>query len=84
MITTTILVMVRAYLKQLFTFFDDFEIEDDKIVITLPNNGHFFNVNYDKVFAIVSQRVENIRDRVYDVHFTVKGINQLRDFTILK
>ena len=85
MITTTNLVMVRVYLKQeLFPLFNDIEIEDDTIVIKLPNNGHSFNINYDKVFAMVSQRAKDIRNRDYDLHFTVKGVNQLRDFTILK
>jgi hypothetical protein len=85
MITTTNLVMVRVYLKQeLFPLFNDIEIEDETIIIRLPNNGLSFNLNYEKVFAMVSQRVKNLRNRDYDLHFTVRGINQLRDFTILK
>jgi len=79
MITTTNLVMVRAYLKQeLFPLFNEIEIEieDNVIVIKLPN--------YDKVFDMVNQNVKGIKNRDYNLSFTVKGENQLRDFTILR
>ena len=86
MTTTTQLVMVRVYLKQElpFPYNELIEIEDDKILIRLPDNGQSFNVNYEKVFASVHQKVKDIRNRDYDLHFTVRGTNKLRDFTILK
>lgn len=78
--------MVRVYLKQElpFPYNELIEIEDEKIVLRLPNNGQSFNVNYAQIFTSIHQKVKDIRNRDYDLHFTVKGINQLRDFTILK
>ena len=86
MITTTHLVMVRVYLKQELPlpYNELIEIEDDKIVIRLPDSGQSFNVNYDKVYTLVHQKVKDIRHRDYDLHFTVRTTNQLRDFTIAK
>jgi hypothetical protein len=86
MITTTHLVMVRVYLKQELPppYNELIEVEDDKIIIILPENGQPFNVNYDHVFGMINQRVKEIRDRQYELNFTVRSQNQLRDFTILK
>jgi len=33
-------------------------IEDDKIVITLPDNGKSFNKNYDEVFRLVNDNIQ--------------------------
>jgi hypothetical protein len=78
--------MVRIYLKQELPppHNELIEIEDGKLVIKLPDNGLSFNVNYDYVFAMVSQKVKDIRNRDYDLNFTVRSPNQLRDFKILK
>jgi hypothetical protein len=75
--------MVRVYLKQeLPSSYCD--LIDDRILIKLPDNGQPFNVNFDRVFGMISERVKEIRDRHYELNFTVQSPNQLRDFTILK
>lgn len=86
MITTTNLVMVRVYLKQELPapYNELIEIEDDTFVIKLPKNDLAFNVNFDNIYHIISQKIKDIKDRKYDLYFTVKGENQLRDFTIYK
>lgn len=86
MITTTHLVMVRVFLKQELPppYNDLITIEDEAIVITLPNNGKSFNDNYDVVYNLINEQVQRIRNRECDLNFTVKGINQLRDFKIYK
>jgi len=33
-------------------------IEDDKIVITLPDNGKSFDKNYDEVFRLVNDNIQ--------------------------
>lgn len=86
MITTTHLIMVRVFLKQeLPPLYNDLiSIEDEAIVITLPDNGKPFNTNYDIVFALINEQVQRIRNRECDLNFTVKTANQLRDFKIYK
>jgi hypothetical protein len=86
MTTTTTLVMVRVYLKQELPppYNELIEIEGDRIVIKLHKNELEFNVNFDHIYNMIRQRIKNIRGRDYDLHFTVKGTNQLRDFTIYK
>jgi hypothetical protein len=84
MITTTHLIMVRVYLKQELPipYNDLVTIEDDKIIITLPDNGKSFNTNYDEVFNLINDNVARIRNRECNYDFRVKGVNQLRDFKI--
>jgi hypothetical protein len=86
MITTTHLIMVRVYLKQELPppYNDLINIEDDKIVISLPDNDKPFNANYDEVFKLVNDSVARIRNMDSDLDFRVKGGNQLRDFKIYK
>jgi len=86
MITTTHLIQVRVFLKQELPppYNELISIEDEKIVISLPDNGKSFNTNYDEVFNMVTENVARIRNREYELDFSVKGINQLRDFKIYK
>jgi hypothetical protein len=86
MITTTHLIMIRVFLKQEMPppYNELISIEDDKIVIRLPDNGKPFNDNYDEVFKLVSDNVARIRNRESDLDFSVKATNQLRDFKIYK
>ena len=86
MTTTTTLVMVRDYLKQELPppYNELIEIEGVRIVIKLPKNELDFNVNFDHIYNMIRQRVKDIRNRDQDLNFTVKGTNQLRDFTLLK
>lgn len=86
MITTTHLIQVRVFLKQELPapYNELINIEDDRIVISLPDNGKPFNANYEEVFNMVNENVARIRNREYDLDFTVKTANQLRDFRIYK
>lgn len=86
MITTTHLVMVSVFLKQeLPPLYNDLiTIEDEIIVISLPDNFKPFSDNYNEVFNLINEQVQRIRNRECDLSFTVKTASQWRDFKIDK
>ena len=81
-----LMISLRVYLKQELPapYNELIEIKDEKFVIKIPKNDLEFNVNFDNIYNMVIQRVKDIRGRDSNLNFTVKRINQLRDFTINK
>jgi hypothetical protein len=78
--------MVKVYLNQELPppYNDLLSVVDDRIRVTLPDDGKAFNAAYAIIHLMIVESVNRIRDIQYNLDFTIWSEGQLRDFTITK
>jgi hypothetical protein len=78
--------MVRIYLQQelLTSHHAVISIEDGQIMIDLTGDGLPLSYNLDTISNEVKQLVQNIRNRNYDLSFTIRTANLQKTIYIPK
>jgi hypothetical protein len=62
---------------------ESIELDDERLVITIPDDEHFL-IKCSELHVKISANIERVREREYDLHFTIRSTGQQRDFTISK
>lgn len=76
--------MVRVYLQQELseTYREHIQVSSEKLIITIPDTANFSQA-YEVLQETIVGSINRIRNREIDLEFTIRSINQERDFKIL-
>jgi len=76
---------VLIFLRQeLPAFSDKLNIQANKIVVMIQADFSTFNDDYAAIFKLIEGCINRVRNREYDLSFTIWSANQERDFKIYK
>ena len=76
---------VMVYLKQeLSPLYRDRIVINEGVIIVKLSDDVPFNETYNVLHPLIVSNVERVRNREYDLNFTVWTANQLRDFKVYR
>ncbi|GAA4321611.1 hypothetical protein GCM10023149_21540 [Mucilaginibacter gynuensis] len=76
---------VMVYLKQeLSPLYRDRIVINEGVIIVKLSDDVPFNETYNDLHPLIVSNVERVRNREYDLNFTVWTANQLRDFKVYR